>query len=79
MDEGLDDCLVGACGSQGIHRGEVWPHEGGPETDRQVFTGHQVQPAQLAHPGKNTQIDTNFLISRRQKRWMSTNECMKAI
>lgn len=52
MDEGLDDCLVGACGSQGIHSGEVWPHESGPETDGQVFTGHQVQPVQLAHPGK---------------------------
>lgn len=56
MDEGLDDCLVGACGSQGVHSGEVWPHEGGPETDGQVFTGHQVHPAQLAHPGKNTHI-----------------------
>lgn len=50
VDEGLDDCLVGACGSQGIHGGEVWPHEGGPETDGQVFTGHQVHPAELAHP-----------------------------
>lgn len=65
MDEGLDDCLVGACGSQGIHRGEVWPHEGGPETDRQVFTGHQVYPAQLAHPVKKkkpTQTEIKFLL-----------------
>lgn len=56
VDEGLNDCLVGARGSQGIHRGEVWPHEGGPETDGQVLTGHQVQPAQLAHPGKTHQF-----------------------
>lgn len=54
MDEDLDDCLVGAGGSQGVHSGEVWSHEGGPETDGQVFTGHQVKPAQLAHPGKHT-------------------------
>lgn len=60
VDEGLDDCLVGACGSQGVHSGEVGPHERGPETDGQVFTGHQVQPAQLAHPRKNTQIDANL-------------------
>lgn len=57
VDEGLNDCLVGARGGQGIHSGEVWPHEGGPETDGKVFTGHQVQPAQLTHPvgGKKTQ------------------------
>lgn len=55
--EGLDDCLVGARSGQGIHSGEVWPHEGGPETDGKIFTGHQVQPAQLAHPveGKSAQ------------------------
>lgn len=61
MDEGLDDCLVGACGSQGIHCGEVWSHESGPEADGQVFTGHQVHPAQLAHPGK-TQSDISLFI-----------------
>lgn len=54
VDEGLDDCLVGASGGQGIHSGEVWPHEGGPETDGKVFTGHQVQPAQLTHPALTT-------------------------
>lgn len=58
VDEGLDDCLVGARGRQGIHSGEVWPHEGGPEADGKVFTGHQVQPAQLTDPeeGKAPQI-----------------------
>lgn len=55
VDEGLDDCLVGARGGQGVHGGEVGPHEGGPETDGQVIAGHQVHPAQLAHPeNKNT-------------------------
>lgn len=53
VDEGLDDCLVGARGRQRIHSREVRPHEGGPETDGQIFTGHQVQPVQLAHPRKN--------------------------
>lgn len=57
VDEGLDDCLVGARGGQGVHGGEVRPHEGGPETDGQVLTGHQVHPAQLAHPEENT---TNY-------------------
>lgn len=50
VDEGLDDCLVGACGRQGVHGGEVGPHEGWPETDGQVLAGHQVHPTQLAHP-----------------------------
>ena len=72
VDEGLDDCLVGACGSQGVHSGEVWPHESGPETDGQVFTGHQVHPVQLAHPVKNTQIDTDLFIRCRKNRWVST-------
>lgn len=52
MDEALNDCLVGACGSQGVHGGEVWPHECGPETDGQILTGHQVQFAVLAHSEK---------------------------
>jgi len=59
VDEALDDCLVGARGSQGIHRREVWPHEGGPEADGQVFTGHQVQPVHLAHPGKRKHKHTH--------------------
>lgn len=50
VDEGLDDCLVGARGGQCVHGGKVGPHEGGPETDGQVLAGHQVHPAQLAHP-----------------------------
>ena len=86
MDEGLDDCLVGACGSQGIHRGEVRPHESGPETDGQVLTGHQVQPVQLAHPGKkrkkNTQIDTDLFIQCRETDGclpQETNKCMEVI
>lgn len=49
MDKGLDDCLVGACRSQRVHGGEVWPHQRGPEADGQILTGHQIQPAQLAH------------------------------
>lgn len=62
VDEGLDDCLVGAGGSQSVHGGEVRPHEGGPKTDGQVFTGHQVQPTQLAHPGKTQEhTSVNFL------------------
>lgn len=82
MDEGLDDCLVGACGSQGIHSGEVWPHEGGPETDGQVFTGHQVHPVQLAHPEKNTQIETNAFTRCRKTDGCpphKTNKCMKVV
>lgn len=51
VDEGLDDCLVGARGGQRVHGGEVGPHECGPETDGQVLTGHQVHSVQLAHPG----------------------------
>lgn len=50
VDERFNDCLVGARGCQSIHGGEIGPHEGGPETDGQVFTGHQVQPVELAHP-----------------------------
>lgn len=60
VDEAFDDCLVGARGSQGIHGSEVWPHEGGPEADGQVFAGHQVQPVQLAHPEKNTDKQTTY-------------------
>lgn len=52
MDEALDDCLVGAGGSQGVHGGEVWSHECWPETDGQVLTGHQVQLVVLTHPGE---------------------------
>lgn len=33
VDEGLDDCLVGPRGRQGVHGGEGWPHQSGPETD----------------------------------------------
>lgn len=33
VDEGLDDCLVGPRGRQGVHGGEVRPHQSGPETD----------------------------------------------
>lgn len=72
MDEGLDDCLVGACGSQGIHRGEVRPHESGPETDGQVLTGHQVQPVQLAHPGKKHANRHRFIHTVQRNRWVST-------
>ena len=86
MDEALDDCLVGACGSQGVHCGEVWPHESGPEADGQVFTGHQVQPVQLAHPGTtNTQSDSNLFILITQYRHtggglqQKTNKPMKLI
>lgn len=52
MDEALDDFLVGAGGSQGVHGGEVWSHQGGPQTDGQVLTGHQVQLVVLANPGE---------------------------
>ena len=40
LDEALDDCLVGAGSRQGVHGGEVWSHQRGPETDGQVLTGH---------------------------------------
>ncbi len=40
MDECLDDCLVGACGCQSIHRGEFWPHQRWPETDGKILAGH---------------------------------------
>lgn len=50
MNEGLDDCLVGACGRQCVHGGEIRPHQCGPETDGQVLAGHQVHPVPLAHP-----------------------------
>lgn len=53
VDEALNDCLVGACGRQGVHGSEVWSHECGPETDRKILAGHQVQLVVLAHPGKN--------------------------
>lgn len=56
MDEALDDCLVGAGGSQGVHGGEVWPHQCGPEADGQVLTGHQVHLVVLTHPGKHGEI-----------------------
>lgn len=49
LDEALDDCLVGACGGQGVHSGEVWSHERGPKANGQVLTGHQVQLTVLAH------------------------------
>lgn len=49
MDKGLDDCLVGASCSQRVHSRKVWPHQRGPEADGQILTGHQIQPAQLAH------------------------------
>lgn len=58
MDEALDDCLVGASGSQGVHGCEVRSHQRGPETDGQVLTGHQVQLVVLAHPG--THRDSHF-------------------
>lgn len=50
VDEALDDCLVGACGGQSVHRGEVRSHQSGPKTDGQILTRHQVQLAVLAHP-----------------------------
>lgn len=51
VDEALDDCLIGASGCQGVHGGEIWSHQRGPETDGQVLTGHQVQLVVLTHPG----------------------------
>lgn len=42
VDEALDDCLVGAGGGQGVHGGEVGPHQRRPEADGQILTGHQV-------------------------------------
>lgn len=62
MDECFNDCLVGACGRESIHSGEVRPHEGGPETDGQVLTGHQVHPVQLAHPGKKHSQNHLFIL-----------------
>lgn len=56
VDEGLNDCLVGASSGQSVHGGEVGPHEGGPETDGQVLAGHQVHPTQLAHPVGKSKI-----------------------
>lgn len=50
VDEALDDCLVGAGGRQGVHGGEVWPHQRRPEADGQILTGHQVQLVVLTHP-----------------------------
>lgn len=59
VDEGLDDCLVGPRGRQGVHGGEGWPHQSGPETDGQILTGHQVLSAQLAHPGRDNTIHSH--------------------
>lgn len=56
MDEALDDCLVGAGGSQGVHAGEVGSHECWPETDGQVLAGHQVQLVVLTHPGEQKAV-----------------------
>lgn len=50
MDERLDDGLVGACGREGVHGGEVGSHERGPEADGQVLAGHQIHPVPLADP-----------------------------
>lgn len=58
MDEALDDCLVGARGRQGVHGGEIWSHQCGPETDGQVLTSHQVQLVVLAHPEKQEKKST---------------------
>lgn len=49
LDEALDDCLVGACGGQCVHGGEVRAHQRGPEADGQVLAGHQIQLTVLAH------------------------------
>lgn len=56
VDEALDDCLVGAGGGQGVHGGEVGPHQRGPEADGQVLAGHQVHLVVLTHPGKHREI-----------------------
>lgn len=53
MNERLDDGLVGACGRESVHGGEVGSHECGPEADGQVLTGHQIDSVPLANPGRN--------------------------
>lgn len=42
LDEELNDCLVGPRGREGIHGAEVRSHQGGPEADGQVLTGHEI-------------------------------------
>lgn len=83
MDEGFNDCLVGTCGCESIHSGKVWPHKGGPETDGQVLTGHQVHPVQLAHPGKENRTIYSFSAYSAQKTQrclpQKTNKYMKEI
>lgn len=53
MDERLDDGLVGACGRESVHGGEVRSHERGPEADGQVLAGHQIDSVPLANPVRN--------------------------
>lgn len=55
VDEALNDCLVGAGGGQGVHGGEVWSHQCGPETDGQVLAGHKVRFVVLVHPAQHKQ------------------------
>lgn len=63
MDEAFNDCLVGAGGGQGVHGGEVWSHQGRPETDGEVLTGHQVLFVALTHPGKHKGSRNNWMDS----------------
>ena len=57
LDEELDDCLVGARGCEGVHGAEVWPHQGGPEADGQVLTGHEVHLVVVADSVGNTRLE----------------------
>ena len=57
LDEELDDCLVGARGCEGVHGAEVRPHQGGPEADGQVLTGHEVHLVVVADSVGDTRLE----------------------
>lgn len=61
VDERLDDGLVGARGREGIHGGEVRPHERGPEADGQVLAGHQIDSVPLANPARHELIMSDHI------------------
>lgn len=58
MDEELDDCLIGPCGCERVHGAEVRPHQGGPEADGEVLTGHEIHLVVVA----DSVGDTTFTV-----------------
>lgn len=48
--------MVGACGCESVHATEVGSHQGGPEADRQVLTGHEIHLVVVADSAGDSKV-----------------------